>query len=361
MRIYPKIVETFGKRAQAKGKEDEYLKFNARMRFLLQPKVLEVKRHTPHIIELLLHAPQAAKRYKPAQVFRLQNFESTSREVNGTRLQTETIALTGSRVDKEKGTVSVIIRERGASTRLCSTLKAGEPVVLMGPGGNATPLPEEKTILVIGDWLAAAAMRSLGPAYKATGNRVLFMVTFPHEKEIFCQNELEENSDAIVWVTHEGHPVVTRRHQDISFTGKLEDVLLRYATGKLTNGTPPIPLEEVDHIHIIADNRLLKEIQNLRRGALDIHFAKNPSATGSVYSSMQCMLKGVCSQCLQWQVDPKTGQRTKAVFACSWQDEPIDLVDLSALDERLSQNRLQERLANLWLDYLFDTNNIDRV
>jgi hypothetical protein len=60
-------------------------------------------------------------------------------------------------------------------------------------------------------------------------------------------------------------------------------------------------------------------------------------------------------------VDPETGQRTKAVFACSWQDEPIDLIDLSALDERLSQNRLQERLANLWLDHLFGKNDVDRV
>ncbi|MCG6975093.1 MAG: FAD-dependent oxidoreductase [Acidiferrobacterales bacterium] len=361
MRIYPKIVETFGKRADAKGKEDEYLKFNASMRFLLQPKVLEVIRHTPHVVELLLHAPQAAKRYQPGQIYRLQNFEALAAEVDGTRLQTETIALTGSQVDKNKGTVSLIVRERGASTRLCSTLKAGDPVVLMGPGGNATQIPIGKTILVIGDWLAAAAMRALGPAYKASNNRVLFIVTFPHGKEIFCQDELEQLADAIVWVTHEGHPIVTRRQQDVSFTGKLEDVLVRYATGKLTNGAPPIPLDEVDHIHITADNRLLRVVQDLRRGALKEYFVKDPVATGSVYSSMQCMLKGVCSQCLQWQLDPETGQRTKAVFACSWQDEPIDLVDLTALDERLSQNRLQERLANLWLDHLFETKNVDRV
>ncbi len=361
LRIYPKIVETFGDKANAKGKNDEYMAFNARMRFLLQPKVLKVKRHTPHIIELLLHAPQATRRFKPAQIYRLQNFETVAATVEGTCLQTETIALTGSSVGKEKGTVSLIIRERGASTRLCSTLKPGEPVALMGPGGNATTIPENKTILVIGDWLAAAVLRSLGPAYKAAGNRILFIVTFPHEKELFLQDELEQNCDVAVWVTHQGHPIVTRRHGDISFTGNLEDVLTRYAMGKLTNETPEIPLEEVDHIHITADNRLLKVIQNLRKGALASYFDKNPETTGSIYSSMQCMLKGVCSQCLQWQVDPETGQRTKAVFACSWQDEPIDIIDLNALDERLSQNRMQEKLSNLWLDHLFEKSNIGRV
>jgi hypothetical protein len=73
------------------------------------------------------------------------------------------------------------------------------------------------------------------------------------------------------------------------------------------------------------------------------------------------MLKGVCSQCLQWQIDPKTGQRTKAVFGCSWQDQPLDIVDLDNLDERLSQNRVQEHLANLWLDHLFESGKVTRI
>ena len=84
-------------------------------------------------------------------------------------------------------------------------------------------------------------------------------------------------------------------------------------------------------------------------------------ATGSVYGSMQCMLKGVCSQCLQWQMDPVTGKRTKAVFTCSWQDQPIDMPDYDSLQERLAQNRLSEHLSNLWLEHLFATHKVARV
>jgi hypothetical protein len=76
---------------------------------------------------------------------------------------------------------------------------------------------------------------------------------------------------------------------------------------------------------------------------------------------MQCMLKGVCSQCLQWQIDPATGKRTKAVFACSWQDEPMDIVDLDNLDERQAQNRLQEHLGGLWIDHLFAAHTLPRA
>jgi hypothetical protein len=106
---------------------------------------------------------------------------------------------------------------------------------------------------------------------------------------------------------------------------------------------------------------LVQRLRDLRNGELKQRFAKNPPATGSVYSSMQCMLKGVCSQCLQWQVDPATGKRTKAVFACSWQDQPIDMPDYDSLQERLAQNRLSEHLTGLWLEHLFATNEIARV
>ena len=119
--------------------------------------------------------------------------------------------------------------------------------------------------------------------------------------------------------------------------------------------------EEISEMHITADSGLLKRIQRARKNELAPFLTKQPKATASVYSSMQCMLKGVCSQCLQWQVDPETGERTKAVFACSWHDEPADMVDIDALNERLGQNRLQERLTNLWLSYLFDRHPVERV
>jgi hypothetical protein len=73
------------------------------------------------------------------------------------------------------------------------------------------------------------------------------------------------------------------------------------------------------------------------------------------------MLKGVCAQCLQWQVDPETGLRTKAVFACSWPDQPLEIIDIEHLDARSAQNRLHEQMSNLWVDYLFEKFPVERV
>ena len=358
-RIYPKIVESFGNRVTETGSADEYREFRARMSDLLQTRVEKVTRLTRDIVELVIHAPMAAARYQPAQVYRLQNYESRSPLVEGTRLQTETLPLTGSKVDRDAGTISVIVRERGASSRLCATLRAGDPIVLMGPGGNVTPIPQNETVMVIGDWLAAAAMRALGPAYQQAGNKVLFAISLPTADEVFCQQELEAVCDQIIWVTENGVPLSGIRSQDIAVTGSITDALLQYARGEIGSDSN-IPLSQVTDMHITADSHLLKRVQRLRKNELT-QYLEQPKVTASVYSSMQCMLKGVCSQCLQWQVDPKTGQRTKAVFACSWHDEPIDLIDIDALNERLSQNRLQEILSNRWLDYLFERGNVVRV
>lgn len=73
---------------------------------------------------------------------------------------------------------------------------------------------------------------------------------------------------------------------------------------------------------------------------------------------MQCMLKGVCAQCLQWQIDPETGQRTRAVFSCAEQDQPLVWVDLDNLiaHQSQNQNRLLEWLSGQWLDYVLAEN-----
>ena len=61
------------------------------------------------------------------------------------------------------------------------------------------------------------------------------------------------------------------------------------------------------------------------------------------------MMKEVCAQCLQPQIDPVTGART-VVFSCFNQDQALDRVDFPALHERLGQNGTQEKLTAQWID-----------
>jgi len=369
-KVYPKIVDSLmqvggGNLLPQENDNVDYSEFKANLRNQLQTYVVAVKRHTPTVVELDIHAPMAVKAFKPGQFFRLQSFESTAQHACDTLLQTESIAVLGAGVDKEKGMVSVMILEQGVSTRLCATLKAGDPIALMGPTGVRTrtdPEGESETVLFLGGRLGAADIRAVGPALRSAGSRVIYIAGFRNAEEVYCQDDLEAAADVIVWVTESGEPVSTRRGQDRSVVGNYMGAILSYAKGELYDtGEPPITLQAVDRIMVVGSSKLSRMVQEAQKGFLQDYLKPTAKITASVHSSMQCTLKGVCAQCLQWQIDPKTGERTKAVFACSWHNQPIEMVDWDSLDERLGQNRLQEHLSNRWLDYVFENAEIERV
>ncbi|MHB8535250.1 MAG: FAD-dependent oxidoreductase [Sulfuricaulis sp.] len=359
-RIYPRIVAALGARVNVQGDHREYREFHARMEELLAARVESIKRLTPSVVEITVRAPMAARRFRAGQFFRLQNFETASPLVDGTRLQTEALAMSGARVDKTRGTVTLIVIERGASSRLVAMLKPGDPVVLMGPTGVRTTIPDGgETILFVGGRHGAAHVQSTGKALREKGNRVLFVGCFDNAREVFCQNEIEAAADAVLWITANGAPVAPRRPQDRAVTAPVAQALAQYAAGRL--GAAPIRLEDVTRMQIVGSSRFVRLLRDARAGELAPYLVKKPPAVASINTPMQCCLKGVCSQCLQWQIDPHTGRRSKAVFSCSWQDQPLDIVDLDNLDERLAQNRVQEHLTDLWLDHLFEQHKIARA
>ncbi|WP_069471569.1 hypothetical protein [Candidatus Marithrix sp. Canyon 246] len=95
----------------------------------------------------------------------------------------------------------------------------------MGPTGTKTNIPNGgETIMIIGNNLAAADIRTVAPVLKEAGNKVLYVGNFQHKNEIYRQSELEAATDAIVWITAEGEPIKKNRLQDYSATGELQEV-----------------------------------------------------------------------------------------------------------------------------------------
>ena len=362
-RVYPKIVASLGENKEM-GNATEYEKFRQQMRGLFRAEVVSVRRHAPDMVELKVHAPMATRNFHPGQFYRLQNYESLSPVVGGTRLQTEAMAMVGATHSDEADSLSFMILERGASSRLVATLKKGQLVSLMGPTGCRSKIPEEgrQTVMIIGGSMASAHLRSLGPALRAKGHRVFYVALMKSADELYSQELLQEASDTILWVVEKGEPVTPGRPQDLATAGELITVLRDYALGAFSSETHlGIRLDEIDQVIVVGATELLKRVQQARVGLLKEYFKQGVEFVASVYGPMQCMLKGVCAQCLQWQIDPETGERTKAVYACSWQHQPIENVDIGNIDERLAQNRVQEILTDLWLDYLFETHQVERV
>ena len=228
----------------------------------------------------------------------------------------------------------------------------------MGPTGSPAELGHQRTILVIAGSWGAAVMIDLGRALRAAGNRVLFFASFRCQDDIYFKDELEQCADQIVWASTSKSLIECRRPQDSSIQqANIIQLIKDYQNGSITadNAEKLIKLSDVDEIMIMGSTGLLQAMQHSLKDDLKPLFKSGVHATGTVGSPMQCMMKGVCGQCLQWQIDPATGKRTRAVFSCAKQDQPLSWIDLDNLAARQSQNRLSEYMTSLWANHVLQS------
>ncbi len=313
----------------------------------LRAYVVKVDRLTPTIVDVIVKAPLQARKFEPGQFYRLQNFETSAPVVDGTRLMMEGLALTGAWVDEEKGLLSMIVLEMGTSSRLCSLLKEGEEVLVMGPTGTPTEITENETVLLAGGGLGNAVLFSIARALRASNNKVIYFAGYKNGHDLFKREEIENATDQIVWATDFGDEILPQRPQDAHFRGNIVQAMIAYAEGRL--GDQTVDLQDVDRIIAIGSDRMMNGVREARHTTLKPYLNENHVAIGSINSPMQCMMKEVCAQCLQRHVNPHTGEEFW-VFSCFNQDQHLDFVDFKNLNERLRANSIQEKLTNLWLD-----------
>ncbi len=341
----------------ATGSEADRSRFVSIVKLLdeeLTAYVEEVNILTPTIVEVIVKAPLAAKKFRPGQFYRLQNYEVDSMRVNGTTLLMEGIALTGAWVDKDRGLLSIIVLEMWGSSRLCRYLEKGQRVLLMGPTGSPTEIPKNENVLLAGGGLGNAVLFSIAKAMKENGNRVIYFAGYRNSSDLFKQSEVEESTDQVIWSNDAGEKIRPRRPQDRSITANIVQAMLAYAKGELepNGGKPMFDLKEVNHIIAIGSDRMMAAVKLARHTVLADYFHHEHTAIGSINSTMQCMMKEVCAQCLQRHVDPATGKEY-FVFSCFNQDQMLDAVDFGNLTARLKNNSVLEKLTKLWLDHSF--------
>ncbi len=322
--------------------------FLARLNDDLRATVHEVVRLTPQIIEAVIRAPLAARRFRPGQFYRLQNYETHALRTADTALAMEGLALTGAWVDPERGLVSTIVLEMGGSSDLCRLLRPGEPVVLMGPTGSPTEIPSGETVILAGGGLGNAVLFSIGQALRRAGSQVLYFAGYKRMIDRYKIREIEAAADVVVWCCDEEPGFTPDRPQDKTIVGNIVQGMHAYAVGNL--GVTTVALKSASRLIAIGSDRMMAAVARARHEALKPFLEPHHFAIGSINSPMQCMMKEICAQCLQPHRDTESGKVTY-VFSCFSQDQPLDRVDWQALDQRLRQNSVQEKLTALWISH----------
>lgn len=306
--------------------------------------VEDVVRLTPSIVEIIVRAPFAVKKFKPGQFYRLQNYETGAKKINGDVLTMEGLAMTGSLADVEKGLLSMIVLEMGVSSRLAADLKKGERVIVMGPTGTPTHIPKNETVILVGGGLGNAVLLSIADALKKNNNKVIYFAGYKNSADVYKMDVLESETDQVIWSYDSGEKIIPHRSQDLSFKGNVIEAMKAYNDNLL--GNKLTDFREVDRIIAIGSDRMMNAVRESRHTILKNNFKKHV-AIGSINSPMQCMMKEICAQCLQRHVDPETGKES-FVFSCFNQDQLLDEVDFDNLNQRLRTNSVLEKLSNMY-------------
>jgi NAD(P)H-flavin reductase len=361
---FPEIVRLFARELGAldpgaqRERDRAWKDLVARLDDDLLATVEDVVRLTPTIVEVIVRAPAATRHFHPGQFYRLQNYESVAPRSGSVPLLMEGVALTGAWVDKDKGLLSLIALELGVSSKLVAYLRKGEPVVVMGPTGAPTEIPEHQNVLLLGGGLGNAVLFSIAKAMREAGNKVIYFAGYKKGEDLFKREEIEAATDQVIWSTDTGDAIRPRRPQDAHFRGNIVQAVLAYHAGSL--GHALVPLPDVDRIIAIGSDRMMAAVKAARHGVLAPHLKSSHVGIASINSPMQCMMKEVCAQCLQKHVDPASGQET-IIFSCFNQDQEMDRVDFPNLAARLRQNTVQEKLSSLWLDHLLAGRSLPHI
>jgi len=265
-----------------------------------------------NIVELIIHSPLAAKNFQPGQFFRLLNYSDNAANIM------EPLALTGAYTDLENGTISLIIIENGGSSQLCRYLVPGEQVSLMGPTGKATVIDTNKNILLIGGGVGNAVLFSIGAALKHNNCKVTYIAGYKKPQDVFYMDKIIASSDQVIWCCEE-ELIPTTRLLDISIKGNV------------INGMKLVS-SKIDKIICIGSSNMMQAVLKNKE--------KHIPLICSINSPMQCMMKGICGNCIQ-KVHTDLGY----VFTCTCQDQDAEIIDFNCLHDRLAQNSLQEKMS----------------
>jgi NAD(P)H-flavin reductase len=164
---------------------------------------------------------------------------------------------------------------------------------------------------------------------RENGCRVLFLACFKNPDDRFRAHLIEDSADQVIFCYDD--PI---------------DAIMNY--NQKNKDMDQIHIKDVTQIYVQGSTLFTKSIAEALKTSLAHLFQKNPNATGCINAPMQCMMKGICAQCLQVHKNQETGL-SQIIYSCITQNQTLSTVDFKNLRGRLQQNALLEKINSLWV------------
>jgi NAD(P)H-flavin reductase len=145
-----------------------------------------------HLLEL--EAPEIASKIRPGQFVIVRPNEEGER-----------IPLSVADWDTEKGTITIVFMEVGASTSQLACMKAGETIpTCVGPLGNATETDEPGTVMLVAGCYGIGSMYPVARELKSTGHKVFTVIEARSSYLLYWLSKFVPVSDKIFSITRDG-------------------------------------------------------------------------------------------------------------------------------------------------------------
>ncbi len=148
-------------------------------------EIVEKRQLAPSLMMWKLYVPDIAKRVKPGQFVVLRADDRAER-----------IPLTVADFDREKGQITVIFQEVGASTKKLARFDLGQTILdVVGPLGKASHIEKFGTVVCIGGGVGVAPVYPIAKALHEAGNEVISIIGSRNKEMLILEDEMKAISD----------------------------------------------------------------------------------------------------------------------------------------------------------------------
>jgi ferredoxin--NADP+ reductase len=156
--------------------------------------IVSAQQLAPQIFEMVLHAPDVARKAKAGQFCIVM-----------ARPNSERIPLTLADWDETAGTVTLVIMALGTSTRKLCELKTGDSLfAFAAPLGQASEIHATGRVILAAGGVGAAPVHPIAKAFKRAGHQVTLLHAARTADLLFWQKKLAAVSDEYIITTDDG-------------------------------------------------------------------------------------------------------------------------------------------------------------
>lgn len=148
----------------------------------------------PDITLYRLHAPDVAEYREPGQFVLIRICEEGER-----------IPITLADVDRDEGSITLIIQSVGKTTLKLAQMNVGDSIPdIAGPLGEPTHIENVGHVLCVGGGIGTAPLYPVAKGMKSVGNRVTSILGARSENLLILEDRMKAVSDRIVITTDDG-------------------------------------------------------------------------------------------------------------------------------------------------------------